>query len=41
MTLANQKQQHSGYFADPDGYLWEVCWNPHFPLAEDGTVVIP
>ena len=32
---------YSGYFADPDGQLWEVCWNPHFPLAEDGTVVIP
>jgi uncharacterized protein len=22
---------HSGYFADPDGFLWEVVWNPHFP----------
>jgi len=21
----------SGYFADPDGFLWEVAWNPHFP----------
>lgn len=21
---------HSGYFADPDGHLWEVAWNPHF-----------
>ena len=21
---------YSGYFADPDGYLWEICWNPHF-----------
>lgn len=20
-----------GYFADPDGFLWEVAWNPHFP----------
>jgi catechol 2,3-dioxygenase-like lactoylglutathione lyase family enzyme len=20
---------HSGYFADPDGHLWEVAWNPH------------
>jgi catechol 2,3-dioxygenase-like lactoylglutathione lyase family enzyme len=19
---------YSGYFADPDGHLWEVCWNP-------------
>jgi len=23
----------SGYFADPDGFLWEVAWNPHFPHA--------
>lgn len=22
---------YSGYFADPDGYLWEVAWNPKFP----------
>ena len=22
---------YSGYFADPDGYLWEVAWNPRFP----------
>lgn len=21
----------SGYFADPDGFLWEVAWNPDFP----------
>src|SRR5580700_12270625 len=32
---------HSGYFADPDGHLWEVCWNPHFPLTDDGTVLVP
>ena len=25
---------YSGYFADPDGHLWEVAWNPYFPLAE-------
>jgi uncharacterized protein len=24
---------YSGYFADPDGFLWEVAWNPHFPLV--------
>ena len=23
---------YSGYFADPDGYAWEVAWNPHFPI---------
>jgi uncharacterized protein len=22
---------YSGYFADPDGFLWEVAWNPKFP----------
>lgn len=22
---------YSGYFADPDGFLWEVAWNPEFP----------
>lgn len=21
---------HSGYFADPDGHLWEVAYNPFF-----------
>lgn len=24
---------YSGYFMDPDGFLWEVAWNPHFDLA--------
>jgi catechol 2,3-dioxygenase-like lactoylglutathione lyase family enzyme len=24
---------YTGYFADPDGFLWEVAWNPHFPHA--------
>ena len=23
---------YSGYFADPDGFLWEIAWNPHFSL---------
>jgi catechol 2,3-dioxygenase-like lactoylglutathione lyase family enzyme len=22
---------YSGYFADPEGFLWEVAWNPGFP----------
>ena len=22
---------YAGYFADPDGFLWEVAWNPDFP----------
>jgi catechol 2,3-dioxygenase-like lactoylglutathione lyase family enzyme len=32
---------YSGYFADPDGHPWEVAWNPHFPILDDGTVRLP
>ena len=32
---------YRGYFADPDGYLWEVCWNPFFPLDAAGRVQLP
>jgi predicted lactoylglutathione lyase len=32
---------YSGYFSDPNGFLWEVAWNPHFPIAEDGSIRIP
>ncbi|MEX2598683.1 MAG: VOC family protein [Dehalococcoidia bacterium] len=31
----------SGYFADPDGYPWEVCYNPFFPIGPDGRITIP
>ncbi len=27
---------YHGYFADPEGHLWEVAHNPHFPLSPDG-----
>jgi catechol 2,3-dioxygenase-like lactoylglutathione lyase family enzyme len=29
---------YSGYFADPDGHLWEVAWNPEWKMAEDGSI---
>lgn len=32
---------HSGYFADPDGHLWEVAYNPHFPLSPEGHLEVP
>lgn len=32
---------YSGYFADPDGHLWEVAWNPFFALDESGAVIFP
>ena len=31
---------YSGYFADPDGHVWEVAYNPGWSLAEDGTLTI-
>jgi catechol 2,3-dioxygenase-like lactoylglutathione lyase family enzyme len=29
---------YAGYFADPDGHLWEVAWNPHWTIGADGSV---
>jgi catechol 2,3-dioxygenase-like lactoylglutathione lyase family enzyme len=29
---------YSGYFADPDGHLWEVAHNPFWVIAEDGAI---
>jgi len=30
-----------GYFYDPDGHLWEVAYNPGFPLTGDGRLTLP
>jgi len=32
---------YSGYFADPDGFPWEIAWNPSFPIAPDGSIHLP
>jgi catechol 2,3-dioxygenase-like lactoylglutathione lyase family enzyme len=32
---------YSGYFADPDGHLWEVAHNPFFDFDEAGRLVLP
>jgi catechol 2,3-dioxygenase-like lactoylglutathione lyase family enzyme len=32
---------YSGYFADPDGHLWEVAWNPFFEFDESDNLVLP
>jgi uncharacterized glyoxalase superfamily protein PhnB len=32
---------YTGHFADPDGFPWEVAWNPGFPLREDGSIELP
>lgn len=32
---------YSGYWADPDGHVWEVAMNPFWPLAPDGSLTLP
>ena len=32
---------YSGYFRDLDGHLWEIAWNPSFPLDDKGAVRLP
>ena len=31
---------YSGYFSDPDGYLWEVAYGDCWEFNEDGSLVI-
>lgn len=31
---------YSGYFADPDGHVWEVALNPAWRINTDGTLTI-
>lgn len=32
---------YNGYFADPDGHLWEIAFNPHWSLNQDGLIELP
>ncbi len=32
---------YSGYWADPEGHVWEVAHNPFWELAEDGALILP
>jgi uncharacterized protein len=44
-TIVKEAQEiffgRHGFFADPDGFLWEVAWNPSFPMAADGSIELP
>jgi catechol 2,3-dioxygenase-like lactoylglutathione lyase family enzyme len=31
---------YSGYFADPDGFRWEVAYNPTWAVDDDGAVTV-
>lgn len=43
VTITKEPQKmfwggYSSYFADPDGYLWEVAYNPFFPFDKNGNL---
>src|SRR5918995_1450827 len=44
-TIVKEAQEiffgRHGFFADPDGFLWEVAWNPSFPMTADGSIELP
>jgi uncharacterized protein len=40
-ALATEWGGYNGYFADLDGHLWEVAYNPHWPIGEDGRPILP
>ncbi len=31
---------YHGYFADPDGHVWEVAYNPFSPVDDQGVVTL-
>ena len=31
---------YSGYYADPDGHVWEVAQNPFWQLSDDGSLTL-
>ena len=45
-TLVKRPQRvfwggYSGYVSDADGHLWELAYNPGFPLLPDGSMQLP
>jgi predicted lactoylglutathione lyase len=32
---------YAGFFTDLDGHVWEIAYNPGFPLSPDGAITIP
>ena len=29
-----------GYVTDPDGHVWEIAWNPDWPISPEGYVTL-
>lgn len=38
---AAEFEGRQAYVADPDGHLWEIAWNPGFPIGSDGRPTLP
>jgi predicted lactoylglutathione lyase len=32
---------YAGCFADPDGHVWEIAYNPGFTIEADGSITLP
>jgi uncharacterized protein len=32
---------YAGFCRDPDGHVWEIAYNPGFPLDPDGAITVP
>jgi len=32
---------YAGFFADPDGHVWEIAHNPGFALDDGGAITLP
>jgi uncharacterized glyoxalase superfamily protein PhnB len=44
ITQAARETFYGGYagcFTDPDGHVWEIAYNPGFPLGRDGAITVP
>jgi predicted lactoylglutathione lyase len=44
MTRPPGETFYGGYaacFADPDGHIWEISFNPGFTLDADGSIILP
>jgi uncharacterized protein len=40
-AVATEWGGYNGYFADPDGHLWEVAYNPFWPIGPSGVPQLP
>ena len=39
--VSDHDRFYDGYFADPDGHVWQFAFNPFWELAGNGRVRLP